>query len=110
MVKNKAGGNRHKKQARKNLNAPISTKIRMVKEEGEIYAKVLKTFGGGMADVLCNDGVIRLLIIRRKFKGRNKRDNTMKEGDLLLVGRRLWEVVAEKTKQKVDLLYVHPDS
>ena len=27
MVKNKTGGNRHKKQARKNLNAPISYAI-----------------------------------------------------------------------------------
>jgi initiation factor 1A len=107
MVKNKTGGSRHKKQARKNVNIPISTKIRLVKEEGEMYAKVLKTFGGGMADVLCNDGVTRLLIIRRKFKGRNKRDNTIKEGNLLLVGKRLWEVVADSKKQKVDLLYVY---
>ena len=60
MVKNKTGGSRHKKQARKNVNIPISTKIRLVKEEGEMYAKVLKTFGGGMADVLCNDGVTRI--------------------------------------------------
>ena len=60
-----------------------------------------------MADVKCEDGKIRLLIIRRRFKGRNKRDNSIGVDSLVLVGRRLWEVVAEKKKQKVDLLYVY---
>ena len=40
MVKNKTGGSRHKKMARKNVNAPVSSKLRLAKEEGEIYAKV----------------------------------------------------------------------
>ena len=107
MVKNKTGGSRHKKQARKNVNAPVSSKLRLANEEGEIYAKVIKLCGNGMADVLCNDKVVRLLIIRKKFKGRHKRDNTIAANTLLLVGRRLWEVVAEKKKQKVDLLCVY---
>ena len=107
MVKNKTGGSRHKKQARKNVNAPVSSKLRLANEEGEIYAKVIKLCGNGMADVLCNDKVVRLLIIRKKFKGRHKRDNTISVNTLLLVGRRLWEVVAEKKKQKVDLLCVY---
>ena len=110
MVKNKTGGSRHKKQARKNVNAPVSSKLRLANEEGEIYAKVIKLCGNGMADVLCNDKVVRLLIIRKKFKGRHKRDNTISANTLLLVGRRLWEVVAEKKKQKVDLLYVYSHS
>ncbi len=110
MVKNKTGGNRHKKQARKNLNVPVSTKLRLAKEEGEIYAKVTKTFGGGMAEVICSDGVTRLLIIRRKFKGRNKRDNSIAIEIMVLVGKRLWEVVSDNKKQKVDLLYVYSHS
>jgi hypothetical protein len=62
-----------------------------------------------MADVLCNDGKRRLLVIRRRFKGRNKRDNNVAIDKILLVGMREWEVIAEKKKQKVDLLYVYND-
>ena len=108
MVKNKSGGSRHKKMARKNVNAQATkARLRIAKEEGEIYAKVIRLNGNGMADVKCEDGKIRLLIIRRRFKGRNKRDNSIALDSLVLVGRRLWEVVAEKKKQKVDLLYVY---
>ena len=49
----------------------------------------------------------RLLIIRRRFKGRNKRDNFVSVDKMLLVGIRSYEVVSEKKKQKVDLLYVY---
>jgi len=109
MVKNKTGGSRHKKQARKNVNAPVSVRLRIPKEEGEILAKVIKLFGNGMAEVLCEDKVTRLLIIRKRFKGRNKRDNNIAINTVLLVGKRLWEVVNPKKKQKVDLLYVYSD-
>jgi len=107
MVKNTSGGNRHKKQARKNTTAPVSARLRIPKEDGEILGKVMKLFGNGMAEVLCEDKVTRLLIIRRKFKGRNKRDNNIEVNKVLLVGRRLWKVVNPKKKQKVDLLYVY---
>ena len=108
MVKNKTGGSRHKKMARKNVKIPqAKARIRLAKEEGEIYAKIIKINGNGMADVRCEDGKIRLLIIRRRFKGRNKRDNTIALDNLVLVGKRLWEVVPENKKQKVDLLYVY---
>ena len=110
MVKNKTGGSRTKKQARKNINAPVSTKLRLAKEKGEIYGKITNIFGNGMAEVLCQDGVRRLLILRRKFKGRNKKDNFISIDGVVLVGRRLWEVVAAKKKQKVDLLYVYSKS
>ena len=108
MVKNKTGGSRHKKMARKNVKVPqAKARLRIAKEEGEIYAKVIKMNGNGMADVKCEDGKTRLLIIRRRFKGRNRRDNTIALDALVLVGRRLWEVVPDNKKQKVDLLYVY---
>ena len=109
MVKNKAGGNRHKKMARKNVNAPVSTKLRLAKEDGEMYAKVTKLFGNGMAEILCNDKVARLLIIRRRFKGRNKRDNMIAMNSIVLVGIRNWEVRMGNKKEKADLLYVYSD-
>ena len=86
------------------------TRLRIPKEEGEILAKVIKLNGNSMADVICEDKVVRLLIIRKRFKGRNKRDNSIALDKVLLVGRRLWEVVQAKKKQKVDLLYVYSNS
>jgi initiation factor 1A len=107
MVKNTKGGSGHKKQASKNAKAQVSSRVRAPKEEGEILAKVTRLFGNSMAEVFCEDKVIRLLIIRKRFKGRNKRDNNIVVGGLILVGRRTWEVVRAKKKQKVDLLYVY---
>ena len=42
MVKNTTGGSGHKKRASKNAKAPVSTRVREPKEEGEILAKVTK--------------------------------------------------------------------
>ena len=60
-----------------------------------------------MGEVLCDDGITRLLIIRKKFKGRNKRDNSVNLHSVLLVGKREYEVVSAKKKEKVDLLFVY---
>ena len=107
MVKNKTGGNRHKKMARKNVKtAFIKPKIRLVKEEGEMYAKVIEFYGSG-AKVLCNDNKERFLVIRRKFKGRNKRDNTIAVNTIVLIGLRNWECRDPKTTPKCDLLFVY---
>lgn len=106
MGKNFKGGKKHKKGA-KNSQPFNRAKLRLAKEDGEIYAKCTSVYGNGMAEVFCNDGVTRLLIIRRRFKGRNKRDNNVSIDTMLLVGLRAWEVVAAKKKQKVDLLYVY---
>ena len=109
MPKNFKGGSRHKKQAKKHNFIKAKSKLRLAREEGEIYAKVITLFGNGMADVLCNDGIKRLLVIRRRFKGRNKRDNMVSVEKMLLVGIREWEVIGDKKKPKVDLLYVYND-
>lgn len=107
MVKNKTGGNRHKKMARKNVKtAFIKPKIRLVKEEGEMYAKVIEFYGSG-AKVLCNDNKERFLVIRRKFKGRNKRDNTIAINTMVMVGIRDWECRDPKKTPKCDLLFVY---
>lgn len=107
MPKNLKGGSRHKKQAKKHNIVQSKSKLRLAKEDGEIYARVVSLYGNGMAEVICNDCVKRLLIIRRRFKGRNRRDNEVSIDKMLLVGLREWEVIAEKKKEKVDLLYVY---
>ena len=70
------------------------------------YGRILK-MNGDNADVMCADKVTRLLQIRKKFKGRNKRDNIIATDTLVLVGIRSWEVRNEKKKPVVDLLYVY---
>ena len=111
MVKNKKGGRNHKKMASKGAKSnERTTKLRLPREEGEMIARVMKTFGHGMLEVLCNDGVVRLCIIRKKFRGRNRRDNDTRIHSFILVGIRAFEVVAAGKKEKCDLIYVYNDS
>lgn len=113
MVKNKKGGSSHKKLARKNV-APKggyqSRKLRKPVENGEMYARITAIHGGGHAGILCADGKNRTLVIRGKFRGRNKRDNTIKLNGIVLVALRsvtMGEVVAANKKEKADLIYVY---
>lgn len=108
MVRNTKGGSKHKKLARKNVNTGV-TKTRMVdpNEPLEMYANVVKMNGFDNCDVICNDGIIRLCIIRKKFRGRFKNNNMLSIDSKVLVGLRDWEVVKEGKKQKCDLLEVY---
>lgn len=106
MVKN-FGGNKAKKQARKYTNNEISYNTRFAKEEGEIYGAITKVYGNGRAEIKCIDGIIRILIIRNKFKGRSRRDNNIEVGTWVLAGERIWEVVKEGAKKTCDLLEVY---
>ena len=111
MGRRNTGGNRHKKQGRKHINQDQHReKLRLACLEGEQYAKVIKINGGGTADIFCNDGILRLLVIRKKFRGRNKRDNQIKLHTVILAGIRNWEVVAADKKPKADLLYIYSNS
>jgi initiation factor 1A len=110
MVRNKTGGSKHKKQARKNDNQSthtIITRLRNVKESCEMYAIVSRMLGHGNCYVKCNDGVTRLCIIRKKFRQRHKRSNMVQSGSYVLVGLRDWEVQAVHKIEKCDLLEVY---
>jgi initiation factor 1A len=106
MGKNKGGGRNHKKQANKNAPAAGRT-VRMAVDSAEVYAKVTKMCGNGRAEVMCKDGVTRILEIRKKFRGRHKRDNMISVDTIVLGGVREWEVRSLKNKEKLDLLYVY---
>jgi len=108
MVKNKKGGSGHKKMASKDAkqNQNRNRKVRLA-HEGEMYAKVTIMYGGANCEVLCNDKVTRLMIIRKKFTGRRRRDNNIRENTIVLVGPREYEIVSNKKKPKVDLLEVY---
>ena len=108
MVKNKKGGRNHKKMSSRHTKmAPKSFKLRLPREEEEVIARVIKVNGFGTVDVLCNDGVKRLCIIRKKFRGRNRRDNDIRLHSIVLTGIRSWEVVSQGKKPKSDLIYVY---
>lgn len=108
MVKNKKGGKNGKKIARKHQTEEKQQRfLRLSKDSAEKYAIVDTIYGNGMCNVMCCDGIERLCIIRRKFKGRGKRDNFVSIGKLLLVGVREWEVVKSNKKPKCDLLEVY---
>ena len=68
-------------------------------------------YGNGRAEVLCidsmTDSTTRILIIRKKFKGRSRRDNNLEVGTWVLAGVRLWEVIKEGAKETCDLLEVY---
>tara|TARA_Y100000591_G_C21564422_1_gene560216 strand:- start:5 stop:547 length:543 start_codon:yes stop_codon:yes gene_type:complete len=106
MVKN-TGGNKQKKQGRKHTSGGGGGQLRTAKDADEMYAAVIKIYGGGRSQVKCIDGVERVMIIRNKFKGRGKRDNIINPGTWVLVGLRSWEVKNADSKETCDLLEVY---
>lgn len=110
MVKNTSGGNKGKGMARKNVNgAKQPSKLRVVAEEGELYASVIKILGGSICSVVGMDNVERHCHIRGKFRGGHRRDNMLKAGTLVLVGD--WGFTSSKAGKapECDLLEVYSD-
>lgn len=107
MVKNKLGGNKNKKGARKHLTS-VQKNTRYSKDPNEIYACCTKIHGSGQIEVIGIDGISRLCFIRNKFRGRGKRDNLIKISTWLLIGKREFETQSKKL-EKCDLLEVYND-
>ena len=114
MVKNTHGGSGHKSQARKNQadnSKYSSSKLRLRNpDDDEVYAQVLGILGGGVCSVLCHDNVDRLCMIRGKFRGRGKRDNTLYRGSWILVALRTWSGTSKAGKEHCDLLEIYSDA
>jgi hypothetical protein len=108
MVRNIKGGNKAKKQAKKHYSQPSNYKLRKSEDPNEIYAIVTKMYGNRRVLIKCNDGIERQCVIRKKFTGRNKRDNEISTDTLILAGRRTWENKANTSKvETCDLLEVY---
>lgn len=107
MVKN-FGGNKGKKIARKDT-FNVNKKTRLRTEEGEVYGITVRLLGNSQCHVLCNDNITRLCIIRKKFTGKHKSNNCLKESSWVLVGLRDWETSNDKI-QKCDLLECYNDT
>tara|TARA_B100001287_G_C22643226_1_gene511243 strand:- start:88 stop:633 length:546 start_codon:yes stop_codon:yes gene_type:complete len=111
MVRNKTGGNKAKKFARKNIgNNTENKKIRFVKEEDEMYGIVTKMIGNGQCIVLGIDERERLCMIRNKFSGRNKHSNLITVGSWVMFGRRSWETPKDGKLEKCDMLEVYSNN
>jgi hypothetical protein len=109
MVKNTKGGNKSKGIARKHITGAREARaLRLSTSELEKYGVITKLLGEGMFYVVTDistDAQPHLLgHIRKKFKGRSKRDNTITLGSVILIGLREWEGPNYK---KCDLLEVY---
>ena len=112
MVKNTNGGNKSKGIARKHISASRDDRaLRLASCDLEKYGVITKILGNGMfyvATDLSTDASPHLLgHIRKKFKGRSKRDNSISLGSLVLVGLREWELPNCK---ECDLLEVYDNN
>lgn len=111
MVKNNTGGNKAKGFARKNLVKRDSV-LRVVREEGEIYAQAVKIMGGRIASAIDIEGNPLRAHIRGKFSGRGKRDNFIGPGTWLLVGLHDWQTYNVKSGgvKDCDILEVYNET
>ena len=87
-MKNTHGGSKHKSQARKattNNNLTIEPTSPLEK-----YAKVIKMYGNGMCQIETQDDDKLNLVchIRGKFRGKNKRHNTLGLNSVVVIGLR----------------------
>lgn len=110
MVKNTKGGSKAKKFGRKFTGPPVNNNLRLSVDSAEVYACCSKIYGGPNIEVKCVDGIDRLCIMRNKFRGRGKRDNTIEVGTWVLVGLREFETVKEGKKETCDLLEVYREA
>ena len=111
MGKNIMGGGKNRKGARnRDIDSSSQKATRYAKEAGEIYAWVTRLFGGSNCEVKCVDNKTRLCVIRNKFRGRGKKDNTLAIGVWVLIGIRDWETTPENKLPKCDLLEVYSNT
>ena len=106
MVRNNKGGKKAKGMGRKYVGGG-QKKLRLAKEDGEVYAAVTKILGNAMVQSKGLDGKDRICIIRQKFRGRGKRDHTIVLGSWILIGARDWETSKKDHLPKCDILEVY---
>lgn len=105
MVKNTIGGKKGKMQANKNGGGGGGRKdqLRLIEVPGiEIFVCVTKVFGGGLFEVVDNDGHIYRAFLRGRMKGHNKRHNLVSLFSILLVALRI-----DTDPTKSDILFVY---
>ena len=106
MVKNAVGGNKSKKQARKNVPVSSQVGVRRIKEACEMYAAVTKIYSGKRCDIIGTDGITRACNVRGKFLKRRSGPDMLAIGSWIMVGFYEWEVRSDGQKT-CDLLEIY---
>lgn len=91
---NKKGGKKYKRQ--KKDGEPVSRPLRIIKEEGEEYGRIIKELGNRRFTVECCDGKQRLAQLRKGMR----RAVRIRQDDWVLIGLRVYE----STDDKCDIL------
>jgi initiation factor 1A len=102
MVRNTTGGTGTKSLARKNQTSQ-SNRLQLPASNQELVTCVTKMLGSGMCYAETNDKHQLICHIRGKFSGKNKRNNMISVGSVVLVGLRDWE----KEAKNCDLLAIY---
>ena len=101
MPKNVKGGSKHKKMKNNSNNDEITQSDLILKSGKEQdYGKIEKILGNGRFNLLCNDKITRLGIIRGKMRKRN----WVNMGSIVLYSTRDYE------KDKVDIIHVYSNT
>ena len=98
MVKNTSGGSKHKKMASKTTNFKPKT-LYAIKDEGMMYAKVLKKLGGTHMQVLATN----TKIMTAKISGIMRKRKWINIGDIILISPRDFET----NQDNCDILYCY---
>jgi len=106
MVKNLKGGTGTKGLARKHQKSNGNGHVRVPECEGEVFAYVSSMLGNGMCEIYRNSKDRLIGHIRNKFRGRQKRHNTIMRGMIVLIGLREWENPAKNC----DILTIYEDN
>ena len=114
MVKNTAGGSKHKGMARKDMQSTQSSRDYVPTDDAEHYALVTKLLGNGMCHVqifMHDDSILKDIVchIRGKFRSKNKRHNTISVGSKLVIGIRTWESIL-KNCDLLAIIHEFPNS
>lgn len=106
MVRNLKGGTGTKALGRKYQNSGgHSEHVRIPSCAAEQFACVTKMFGHGMCEIFTNNNVRLIGHIRNKFRGKQKRQNTITSSMIVLVGLREWE----SSPTNCDILSIYDD-
>lgn len=96
MVKNITGGSKSKGIARKFATEGRTEKLVLSTCADERYAIVTHIYGGDRCAVITDNGLVLQAIIRKKFRGRHRRNNMIAVSTYVLVGLREYEAPAYK--------------
>lgn len=110
MVRNLKGGTGTKGLARKHQTsgdkAGAGGHLRLPTCNDEQFACVSKMLGNGMCQIITNNNLSLIGHIRNKFRGRQKRHNTITASMIVLVGLRSWET----SPKNCDILCIYDDN